>query len=76
MFPVGTYNLHYYYTNYPYNLDTEKKPTVNFILNFEQYGFTTENADGTANTVDHDQTAPAFWSWSTLFAQNCPVLIL
>ena len=31
------------------------------------------NADGMANSVDPDQTAPlgAVWSWSTLFAQIC-----
>ena len=30
------------------------------------------DADGMANSVDSDQTAPlAVWSGSTLFAQNC-----
>ena len=31
------------------------------------------DADGRANNVDHDQTAPlgAVWSGSTLFAQTC-----
>ena len=33
-----------------------------------------EDADGMANSVDPDQTAPlgAVWSGSTLFAQTCP----
>ena len=32
-----------------------------------------EDADGKANSVDPDQTAPlgAVWSGSTLFAQTC-----
>ena len=31
-----------------------------------------KDADGMANSVDHDQTASseAVWSWSTLFAQT------
>ena len=30
-----------------------------------------KDADGMANSVDPDQTAPSVWSGSTLFAQNC-----
>ena len=48
-------------------------------LNFEQCGFITyrvmhpKDADGIANSVDPDQTAPlgAVWSGSALFAQSC-----
>ena len=30
-----------------------------------------KDADGMANNVDPDQTAPLAWSGSTLFAQAC-----
>ena len=30
-----------------------------------------KDADGMANSVDPDQTAPNPWSGSTLFAQTC-----
>ena len=32
-----------------------------------------KDAEGIANSVDPDQTAPleAVWSWSALFAQTC-----
>ena len=51
---------------------TPQKNAV-IIQKLEQYLFTTEDADGIANSVDQDQTAPlgAVWSGSTLFAQTC-----
>ena len=58
------------------NIRTPKTFAV-ITLNVEQYGFSLEymhpkDAEGIANSVDLDQTAPlgAVWSGSALFAQT------
>ena len=43
------------YRKTPKNSDTQN---ILIILNFDQHGFSIEDADGIANSVDPDQTAP------------------
>ena len=64
------------YRKTPKNLDTRKiycsNPKIWLIWIFH-HDVHPNDADGMANSVDPDQTAPlgAVWSGSTLFAQTC-----
>ena len=65
--------LIYIYRKTPKSSDPETFTVI--IIKFDQDGFTVKhpkNADGLANSVDPDQTAPleTVWSGSALFAQS------